>query len=509
MSGASRRAVLDLGSNSFHLLVADVDGPEVVPVRRSREMLHLGRTLATAGRVPTAVADRAVATVARLADLAGRTGATATVAVATAALRDPAAGDLRVRLADAAGVPVEPLDGAEEARLAHLGARAAVAVPAEPTLVLDLGGGSLELAVGHAERTVWATSLPLGAGRLLLGVGEGPVDAAGAAALTAAVDAALDPVLPALRRHRPAAVIAVGGTVRALARHLAARAGRWLPATVNMAPLPADELAAARDELLATDAAGRAALPGVKERRADHLHVAALVLARVLARVEGPGAVVSDWGLREGVLLHRFGTPRVRDAATLRADEVARLRRLAGGDDPHPGHVAALAGVLFDATAPRHGLGPRERRLLTAAAELHAVGTALALRRQQEHGAYLVEHAELRGFPPDETAMLATLVRFHPSRGISRRFPPVRALDRADRAACDVLLGLLQVADALDAGHDQRVGLAAARLEGSTLVLAPVGGPDDAVVVRAVADRGGPLRAALGLEVVLRSRAAA
>jgi len=506
-----RAAVLDLGSNSFHLLVADVDGPSVLPVRRSREMLHLGRVLAADGRVPASVADRAVATVERLADLAQRSGATATVAVATAALREPSQAELRRRLAAAAGVPVEPLDGIEEARLALLGARAAVAVDGEPTLVLDLGGGSLELAVGHAERTLWATSLPLGAGRLLPRLGDGPVDRAAVAELVAGIDALLAPALPVVRQHRPAAIVAVGGTVRALAVLLAARAERWLPATVNMAPLPADELAAARDALLATDTRGRAAIPGMKSQRADHLHVAALVLSHVLAALDGPAAIVSDWGLREGVLLHRFGTPTVRDADALRDAEVERLRRTFGGDDPHPPHVADMAGALFDATAPRHGLGPRERRLLVAAARLHGIGSALALRRQHEHGAYLVEHAELRGFPPDEAAMLATLVRFHPSRGVSRRFPPLTALGREDRVACERLLALLQVADALDAGHDQRVRLAGARLEGGTLVLAPEqgAGHDDPVVGRAVRDRATLLRDALGLEVVLRARIAA
>ncbi len=504
-----RRAVLDLGSNSFHVLVAEVDGPEVVPVRRSREMLHLGRTLATAGRIPDAVADRATATVERLAALAVRSGATATVAVATSALRDPAAGSLRERLAAAAGVPVEPLDGAEEARLSHLGARAAVAVDREPTLVLDLGGGSLELAIGHGERTVWADSLPLGAGRLLPRLGDGPVSATRVVTLTAEIDAALDPVLGTLRQHRPTAVIAVGGTVRALARLLAVRAGRWLPATVNMAPLPSGELTAARDDLLATDGPGRAAMPGVRSGRADHLHVAALVLARVLERIDGPEAIVSDWGLREGVLLHRFGTPAVRDADALRDAEVERLRRTFGGDDPHPPHVADLAAALFDATAPRHGLGPRERRLLAAAARLHGIGTALTLRRHQEHAAYLFEHAELRGLPPDEAAVIATLVRFHPSRGISRRFPPLRALGRPDREACGVLLALLQVADALDAGHDQRVRPGGVRIEGTSLVLPLASGGGDPVVARAVRDRAGLLREVLGLDLVLRDRAAA
>ena len=507
-----RCAVLDLGSNSFHLLVADVDGSIVHPVRRQREMLHLGRAVARHGSVPVDLGVRAVATVERLADLALRSGAEELVAVGTEALRHPGGDDLVRRLAEAAGTSLALLDGDEEARLAYLGARASVDVNAEPTLVLDLGGGSLELAVGTGERTLWATSLPLGASRLSTMLDPDPSNSTGAAPsseglahLRAHVATLVGPAAAVVRSHGPASAIAVGGTIRALARLLAEREGRWLPATVNQALLDPQALASAATDLCAVDTPTRARMPGVKSRRADHLHVAAVVLEEVTAQLGGAPLRASDWGLREGVLLHRFGQVRVPDGTALRDAQVAWLRRTFTGDDAHPEHVAVTAGRLFDATAALHGHGPRDRELLGHAARIHAIGTALALRRQQEHGAYLLEHAELRGFDPDELAILLTLVRFHPSRGISRRFPAFASLDDELQERTTDLLALLQVADALDAAHDQRFTLEGVRRSRGALELELSAGPGP-VVERAVRDRSALLTERLGLPVRLRTR---
>jgi exopolyphosphatase / guanosine-5'-triphosphate,3'-diphosphate pyrophosphatase len=512
-----RAAVLDLGSNSFHLLVADVDGRTVVPQRRSREMLHLGRALALHGRIAPDLHLRAVATVERLADLARRSGAEHLSAVGTAALREPASAELLADLNRAVGperdLSITLLDGTEEARLAYLGARAAVGIEVEPALVLDLGGGSLELAVGRGDRVLWSASLPLGASRLSARLSDGAAkDEVGS--LRAHVDELLRPAIDVVDRHQPAAILLVGGTVRALARLLAVQAGRWLPSTVNRAPIGTAALAAVRDQLLAVDLTGRRGIDGVKERRADHLHVAALVLHRALELLDIEEALVSDWGLREGLLLHRHGQPTAGGSDELQQREVTRLRTAFGCDDPHPTHVARLATRLFDATHAIHGLDGDARRLLEHAAQLHSIGSTLALRRQQEHGAYLIEHAELRGFGPRELAIIVTLVRFHPSRGISRRFPPHAGLSAADRAMTATLLSLLKLADALDTGHDQRIELETVRRRGALLELVISGDPvtrSDGLgaITRAVRDRSSFVEETLGLGVTLAVRAAA
>jgi 8-oxo-dGTP pyrophosphatase MutT (NUDIX family) len=276
-------------------------------------------------------------------------------------------------------------------------------------------------------------------------------------AITERVDAALDPVVEVVRAHAPGTTITVGGTVRALARVAAERAGVWLPATLNQLRVPTRELAELRDELLALDLAGRTDVPAMKDRRADHVHVAAIVLTRALERLGVATATISDWGLREGLLLDAHGVSAPPSASQLRHQEVERLRRTFAPDDPHLPHVAHLAIQLFDGTLELHGLSATDRELLGHAARLHGIGEALALRRQQEHGAYLVRNGELRGFDPAEVAVLTTLVRFHPSRGIDPREPAFASLTdvQADRARR--LLGLLQLADALDRAHDQAV----------------------------------------------------
>jgi exopolyphosphatase / guanosine-5'-triphosphate,3'-diphosphate pyrophosphatase len=453
-----RSSVLDLGSNSFHVLVADLDGHTLIPVLRQREMLHLGRVVATHGSIPDEVLAVAVDTVTHLAGLAHRSGAEERLAVATAAIRDADNGPaVLAALSDAAGTPVRVLDGLTEARIGYLGVRAAVAISAEPVLVLDLGGGSLELTVGVGDQVRWATSLPLGASRLSAGVTTDPLKRRELRALLELVDAALDPVVDVVRAHAPGTSIAVGGTVRALARIAADRRHTWLPATLNQLRLPTRDLADLRDQLVALDLDGRLAVPAMKERRADHLHVAAVVLTRTLERLGVATATISDWGLREGLLLDAHGIASPPAGSQLRHQEVERLRLAFVPDDPHPPHVAHLATQLFDGTAALHGLAVTDRELLAHAARLHGIGEALALRRQQEHGAYLVSNAELRGFDPAELAMLTTLVRFHPSRGIDPRAPAYASLAPTDQDRTRRLLALLQVADALDRAHDQAV----------------------------------------------------
>ena len=241
---------------------------------------------------------------------------------------------------------------------------------------------------------------------------------------------------------------------------------------MNQLNISTAELARVRDELVAMSTDERRQVPGMKDKRADHLHVAAVVLTETLTLLDVPAVTISDWGLREGVLLADHGVTGVPDASALRRGAVERMRRAFVPDDPHLPHVAELAVRLFDATTALHGGDGDARELLEAAASLHDVGEALAMRRHHKHGAYLVENAELRGFAPAEVAMLATLVRFHKSRGIGDAFPPYAALDGQRRAVVARLLPLLQLADGLDRTRDQSVRDVTVRRRGDVLRLA-------------------------------------
>jgi exopolyphosphatase / guanosine-5'-triphosphate,3'-diphosphate pyrophosphatase len=471
-----RCSVLDLGSNSFHVLVADLDGTSLVPVEREREMLHLGRVVARHGRVPEEHVVRAETTVAHLSALARRSGSEEHLAVATSALRDADDGAQVIdRLSEAAGTSVRVLSGEDEARLGYLGVRAGVALRDEPVLVLDLGGGSLELTIGTGAAVTWSTSVPLGVSRLSTLVEADPVRRRELELLRARIEEELAPHLDAVAAAEVRTTVAVGGTVRALARVVAVEDAVWLPATLNQLELPRVELARVRDQLVALDLGGRTAVPGMKERRADHLHLAAAILVDVLERLRIERVTVSDWGLREGLLLDAHGVRTPPEPDELRHREVLRLREAFPTDHVHLDHVADLALSVFDATADLHGLGGVDRELLGHAARVHDIGETLALRRHAVHGAYLVANAELRGFAPAETAILATLVRSHRSRGIDAGYPPFAGLGATDQERARRLLPLLQLAHQLDRTGDGAVRHARVAVDDAAVTVAPVG----------------------------------
>jgi exopolyphosphatase/guanosine-5'-triphosphate,3'-diphosphate pyrophosphatase len=473
-----RCSVLDLGSNSFHVLVADLDGATLVPVEREREMLHLGRSVAQHGRLPEPDVVRAERVVAHLTALARRSGSDEHLAVATSALRDADnTAEVLARLSAAGGTRVRTLAGDEEARLAYLGVRASVAIAAEPTLVLDLGGGSLELAVGAGAEVSVAASVPLGVSRLSALVTHDPPHERDLAELHARVDDALAPLRDHVVGAAPRATVVVGGTVRALARVVAAADAVWLPTTTNQLRVPTATLERIRDRLSTIDLEARRDVPGMKTRRADHLHIAAEVLVRVLEHLGVDAVTVSDWGLREGLLLDAHGVEAPPTGSELRRAEIARLRRTFATDDRHLDHLAGLAGRLFDDLVDVHGLTTADRELLLHAVRLHDVGERVALRRHPVHGAYLVTNAELRGFAPEEIAILATLVRFHRSRGIDASHPPFAALGAVDQARTRRLLPLLQVAARCDRTRDRATRAIAVARGRDGITLQPVGSP--------------------------------
>jgi len=426
------------------------------------------------GTIPDALQQRALATIEQFLFVASRMQAVRAHVVGTAALRDPRSEDLVSRIQSLLHSRMQNemilLTEAEEAASAYRGARAAVGRSEGLGLVIDLGGGSLEFAVGNAEEPIWTASLPLGASVLSRGF-EDLTTTGDIAALTTRIDKTLARAVREIAELAPQEAIYVGGTARSLARISAAHRGQWLPRSVNLAPLTRKDLVEVNGLLNPSDLKMRRLVAGVKSRRADHIHIAALILSRVASLIGLDRAAVSAWGLREGILLQESVGATIGTSEDLQRQEVERLERTYSPDRRHAGHVAEAVLRLFDATVGIHHLDASDRALLEHSARLHGIGASLSLRRDQDHGAYLVEHAEMRGFSPRELAIIMTLIRFHPSHNISRHFKAHAALTAQDRKRALTLLCLLQIADGLDVTHDQSVRLQSARLRGKSLQL--------------------------------------
>ncbi|MFG2723353.1 Ppx/GppA family phosphatase [Streptomyces sp. NPDC048416] len=303
-----RLGVLDVGSNTVHLLVVDAHaGAAPLPAHSHKAELRLAELLDEDGAIGPVGIDRLVATIGDALLAAEDKGVQELLPFATSAVREASNADLVVaRVRDETGVDLGVLSGEEEARLTFLAARRWYGWSAGKLLLLDIGGGSLEVAYGIDEEPHAAVSLPLGAGRLTAGWLPGdPPDPADVRALRRHVRAQIAAKVGEFARAgRPDHVVATSKTFKQLARIAgAARSseGAYVPRTLSRSALRewVPKLAAMTTEQ-------RATLPGVSVGRARQLLAGALVAEGAMDLFDVDELEVCPWALREGVILRHL-----------------------------------------------------------------------------------------------------------------------------------------------------------------------------------------------------------
>lgn len=454
-----RIAALDLGSNSFHLLVADArPDATFVPVLREKEMLRLGDVVARTGLLSDEAADRALEVVRRFRALAEASGASEIVACATSAIREAENGAEMVgRFATEAGLAVKVISGREEAALIFRAVQASVLIDPGPALCLDLGGGSLEIVVGDSNALLWSTSVKLGVARLTAELVSGdPPKAADLRRLRKRLVSVLGPVAVDVAELKPRLMVGTSGTFCDLARMAVARESGAVPISVNQLHVSRHSLEAVHEDLVSIGVAQRRRLAGLDGRRAELAPAGSLVALVALELFGFEEMVVGEWALREGMVLDALGhhdADQGDDPRLMRAASVLDLCRRCGWREAHARQVARLATRLFDLTGELHGMSEHHRELLEHAALLHDIGEHVSGEGHHKHTAYLIQHGRLRGFSPQEVLVLATLGRYHRQGDPKLSFEPFAAIDEDERPAVRFLTALLQVADGLDRAH--------------------------------------------------------
>jgi exopolyphosphatase/guanosine-5'-triphosphate,3'-diphosphate pyrophosphatase len=300
-----RLAVLDLGSTSFHLLIADVDSDGgLLPVDRERIMLRLGAAIVSGGRIPDPVIKRVLRAARFLGSAARRAGTEALLPIATSAVRDAENGRaVAKRIGKVLGTPVEILSGSDEARITFEALAARGALGTGRSLTVDLGGGSLELGLGDATNLEWETTLRLGVARIGRElIHSDPPTAVEALQIADRVRRELREASLRIRSSEPYQAVATGGTIRAIGRRAIARRSGKKKQLCDLR-LDLAELRSIRDEFLSVSKAERRQIPGVQRRRADLLPAGCIILATLCEELDIREIAISDWGLREGILL--------------------------------------------------------------------------------------------------------------------------------------------------------------------------------------------------------------
>jgi exopolyphosphatase/guanosine-5'-triphosphate,3'-diphosphate pyrophosphatase len=505
-----RIAAIDIGTNSIHMVIARaVHRTEFVVLDREREVVQVGRGSFVSGRLRRDAIRRTSEALRRFVQLARRHQVDRILCTATAAVREARNGGEFLKAArEASGVGPRVIPAAEEGRLIYFAVKAALQLDERPSLLVDIGGGSVQLVVADRERLHRALSLPLGALRLTETMLEhDPPTEREIARLRRLIRRRVREGFRTLETRRFARLYGSSGAIHALA-HVASWEERGEGVRqINGHEFSLESIERQCARLLRMNEAQRERLPGLDALRAEIIVPGALVLSEVLRAAGAESLTLSDYGVREG-LVTDYLLRHAREVTALEPIEDLRLRSVLGllarfeGDGPHPRHVAKLALRLFEGLREWHGLGDSERDLLQYSALLHDIGAVVGYDGHAEHSAYIIRNGNLRGLHADEVGQVALVARYHgkgrPRRG---RDPEYAALDRPTRRTVRWLAAILRVAEGLDRSHYQLVRDVSVHRRGERFALVAAASRDAQLELWAARRRVDSLSLLLGAEV--------
>jgi exopolyphosphatase / guanosine-5'-triphosphate,3'-diphosphate pyrophosphatase len=400
-------AAVDLGSNSFHMVVARADQGHPSIIDRLREMVRLASGLDSQGYLDSASQERALACLRRFGQRLRDMQAHQVRVVGTNTLRRARNGDDFLAAAeDALGHPVEVISGIEEARLIYLGvSHHTDSAQGGSNLVVDIGGGSTELIIGQGYEPKNLESLAIGCvGLSQQHFADGRLSEKRFARARLAVRLELRPVAAAFRRMGWARAIGSSGTVRA-AGDVALGLG-LVESGVSRDAL--ESIIAAMIEARRVD---DLELPGLGPERAPVFAGGVAIFAEVMSTLKVEHMEISGGALREGLLYDMLGRLHDQDA---RERSIQAMQRRYHVDMEQAVRVESTAAALHAQVERGWQLGDKHyRQLLVWAARLHEVGLDIAHARYHHHGGYLLANADMPGFVRLEQQLLAALVTFH------------------------------------------------------------------------------------------------
>jgi exopolyphosphatase/guanosine-5'-triphosphate,3'-diphosphate pyrophosphatase len=452
-----RLAAIDIGTNSVHMIVVRVRPDfsfEIVD--REKEMVRLGAGGLDGKRLTPEAMNAALQALSKFARLAASHKVDEVLAVATSATREAENGGAFLKAIERrTGIRARIITGTEEARLIHLAAVYGVDTP-KPAVVIDIGGGSVEITRGSGSEVEFARSFKIGVIRLTERfVDSDPISSRDERKMTKFIREEVDRYLDHIVETGFDRVIGTSGTILSLGTVATAIDRDAVPQEVRNLRVPAKSLRRLRKTVVEMDLEERMHLPGLDPRRADLMVAGAILLDTLLKKLGAEELTLCDLALREGVLLdyihgHRKHIARVDRYPDVRRRSVIELAERCAWEADHSRQVAAIALTLFDYTKRIHGLGDREREWLEYAGFLHDIGNHISYEKHHRHSYYLIKNGDLRGFEPEEIHVMALLTRYHRRAYPKHEHIGMTELDKSARKTVAVLSAFLRLAETLD-----------------------------------------------------------
>jgi exopolyphosphatase / guanosine-5'-triphosphate,3'-diphosphate pyrophosphatase len=458
-----RIAAIDIGTNSIHMIVVKVR-PDLSfeVIDREKDMVRLGAGgLDGRNLTPTAMS-AALQTLAKFRRLAESNKVDEIIATATSATREAEnGGDFVAEVGRQTGIRIRVISGTEEARLIHLAAGYGVDVGGNTAVVIDIGGGSVEITVGTATHLNVGKSFKTGVIRLTERfVRTDPLSAHDERRLVKYLNREMGAHIEQIAQSGFDRVIGTSGTILSLGAVALTEEEGAPPQDLRNQRVPAKALRRLRKRLVAADIEERLHMPGLDPRRADLSVAGSVLLDTILRGLGAEDLTLCDLALREGLVLdyiHR-NSARIRKVQRypdVRRRSVVELGERCGYWSEHAQQVARLALSIFDQTRSVHGLGDREREWLEYAALLHDVGVHISYDRHHRHSYYLIKNGDLRGFDPREIEVIALVARYHRQATPKKSHEGYGDLNNTLRGTVRVLSAIVRLAEGLDRSHAQ------------------------------------------------------
>ena len=459
-----RIAAIDIGTNSFHLLVAAVD-PKLRTFRiiqAEKATTRLGERDPETGELTAAAMQRGLETLRQFRDLAASHRVEQIVTAATSAVREaPNGRDFLQTILDDLGMEVDLVSGPEEARLIYLGVLSGMPFGDRPHLLLDIGGGSTELILADGRDARALTSTRVGAVRLQRDfVRDDPMPPQRRSFLQAFIQGSLEPAVDKVRRRiKPGetpVLVATSGTAMAIGS-LAASEEERPPRKLHGYRVTRKRLDNVVDCLITMTPAQRRELAPINDRRAEIIVPGALILQTTMKMLGVEDFVLSeralreglivDWMLRQGLLEDRFSFQ-----SSIRQRTVLHQVQRFAVNQSRAERVASHALSLYDATrGVMHDDSGEGRELLWAAAMLHTCGQHINISAYHKHTWYLIRHGELLGYSEAEHLMVAAIARYHRRSMPKKRHESWQLVATRDNRRCVHQMALLlRLAASLD-----------------------------------------------------------
>src|SRR3954471_19238500 len=458
-----RIAAIDIGTNSLHMIVVRVR-PDLSfeIIDREKEMVRLGAGGLDGRALTPEVMHAALQVLSKFRRLAESHRVDRILAVATSAVREAEnGGEFLKAITDQTGIRARVISGTEEARLIHLAAIYGVGSATEVTVVIDIGGGSVEITRGIGPNVEVGRSFKLGVIRLTERfVKSDPLVPRDERKLARHIDVEAGEFLDEVAHMGFDRVIGTSGTILSLGGIATGLQGRATSGMLRNRRVTAKQLRRVKKQLVELSLDKRLRVPGLEPRRADLSVAGSILLDAIVRRLGAEEITLCDMSLREGLVLdyiarHRKEIAQADRYPDIRRRSIVELAERCNYWPEHATQVARLAISIFEETRAVHALTDREREWLEYASLLHDVGVHISYEGHHKHSYYLIKNGDLRGFEPEEVDAIALVARYHRRGTPKNQHAEYGHLPRKRRQTVRTLAAILRLAESLDRSHAQ------------------------------------------------------